>query len=101
MGMRQEVLELVKLGSFPFSDAVEFTLIEKQEELLRKIEPPVSDDEARALVKVFGPDDYYGLVWTVLHLVESAPHWPLEDCLQGGGNEWIQTLRHRVENAKG
>ncbi|MDB6032726.1 MAG: hypothetical protein JWM16_3064, partial [Verrucomicrobiales bacterium] len=34
-----------------------------------------------ALVKVFGPDDYYGLAWSLLHLIESAPGWPLADCL--------------------
>ena len=72
-------------------------VIQQQERLLASIRPPVSDDEARELLKVFGPDDYFGLAWTVLHLVEGAPNWPLEDCLSGSSNEWIVTLRERAE----
>ena len=99
--MRQEVLELCRLGAFPSSRAVNHASIERQTYLLVSIERPVSDDEARALIKLFGPDDYYGLAWTLLHLIESAPHWPLADCLENADNEWIQRLRGRQENAKG
>jgi hypothetical protein len=98
--IRQEVIELGTLGPFPASGAVELTQIEQRQRLLDAIKSPVTDAEARELVKLFGPDDYFGLAWTVLHLVESAPGWPLEDCLASVDDEWIQTLRRRVENAK-
>ena len=93
--IRPEVIALVRLGQFPASREAVPEAISKQEDFLRRIAPPVTDDEARELVKLFGPDDYYGGAWTVLHLIESAPHWPLADCLTGT-NEWIVRLRERL-----
>jgi hypothetical protein len=63
-----------------------------------KIEQPISDDDARALVKLFGPDDSFGLAWTLLHLIETAPGWPLEDVLDESGNEWVDRLKQRAKN---
>jgi hypothetical protein len=97
--IRPEVLELMKLGHFPPSQNVVPSVISRQEELLGAIAPPVTNDEACELVKLFGPDDYYGIAWTVLHLVESAPNWPLVDCMTDTSNEWINRLKTRV--AKG
>jgi hypothetical protein len=94
--VRSEVGELMKMGVFSSSQGVDLALIKRQQELLQRITPPVSDAEAWELVKLFGPDDYYGLAWTVLHLIEGAPHWPLRDCLSGS-NEWINRLRERLE----
>ena len=78
--MRQAVLELGKLGPLPPSDqAVRENLqdlVEKYEKLIMSIEKPITDEEARVLVKVFGPDDCFGLVWPLVHLIESAPGWP-------------------------
>jgi hypothetical protein len=48
-------------------------------------------------VHLFGPDDCYGVAWTLLHLIESAPGWPLHDCLQDIRNEWTERLRLRAE----
>lgn len=97
--IRQQIVDLVKMGSFPASkDATD--AIETQEKLLLGITKPVTDDEARELVKLFGPDDYFGMVWSVIHLVESAPGWPLADCLADQSNEWVELLAIRVENAK-
>ncbi len=75
-------------------------MLKRQQQLLDSITPPVSDEEARELIKVFGPDDYYGLAWTVLHLAEKAPGWPSEDCLTDTENEWVTTLRNRVLNKR-
>ena len=74
--MRQQVIELEKLGPLPSSD-VAFRdnlqdLLHKYCDLIESIERPVTDEEAKVLVGIFGPDD----------LIESAPGWPLEDCLQ-------------------
>ena len=97
--MRQAVRELVALGPLPDEEAEE-ELIKRYEEPLLRITEPVTDEEARALVGLFGPDDCYGLAWTLLHLIETAPNWALEECLQDDGNEWIRWLRQRVENAR-
>jgi hypothetical protein len=102
--MRKEVIELGKLGPLPCSDmAVSKNrpeAIDKYQHLLASIQKPVTDEEARALVTLFGPDDCFGLVWPLVHLVESAPGWPLEDCLKNSDNEWIQLLKLRVENGR-
>jgi hypothetical protein len=98
--IRSEVSQLVRLGPFPSSRAVDPDLIQRQEYLLMTIEPPVSDAEARKLIKLFGPDDYFGLAWKLLHLIEKAPNWPLEDCLSDTSNEWIAMLKDRSERKK-
>lgn len=95
--VRSEIAELLALGTFPSSSSVNLDVIDQQEELLRKISPPITDDEARELVNLFGPDDYFGGAWTVLHLIETAPNWPLSECLTNTSNEWILRLRKRCE----
>jgi hypothetical protein len=72
--------------------------LEKFQTLLTKVEQPISDDDARALVKLFGPDDAFGLAWTLLHAIETAPGWPLDDVLGDSGNEWIDRLKQRATN---
>lgn len=62
--------------------------------------PPVTNEEARVLVTLFGPDECYGLAWTLVHLIETAPGWPIADCLGGTGNEWIQRLRLRATRGR-
>jgi hypothetical protein len=101
--IRPEVRELVALGALPAEDVAEQQDLEHRERLVRAITRPVTDDEARALLAVFGPDGCYGVAWSLLHLVETAPGWPLEDALRDdrGGNEWILLLRQRVANSRG
>lgn len=94
--IRTEVSELAKLGAFPSSKNVDLALIKRQQELLQHITSPISDAETRELIKLFGPDDYYGLAWTLLHLIEEAPNWPLVDCLASHSNEWIDLLKQRA-----
>jgi len=93
--MQEAVDELVKLGRLPSSGNADLATIEKLQALLARIERPISDDDARALVRLFGPDDCFGLAWTLLHLVESAPGWPLEGCLGSVEREWAERLRQR------
>ena len=100
--MRRAVRELLALGPLPSEDEAEVEQLDRYGELLESISPPVSDDEARALVRIFPPSDEscYGLAWTLLHLIETAPHWPLEDCLEDRQSDWVQYLRLRIENAR-
>lgn len=94
--MRQEVQEFIMLGSLPEETASE-QQISKYESALAQIAAPVTDEEARALVGSFGSDDCYGLAWTLLHLIETSPNWPLRDVLDNTHNEWIQRLRRRAK----
>ena len=101
--MRQEVIELGRMGPFPPSEkAVKENaqeLINRYEKLIMSIKKPVSDEEAQVLVTIFGSDDAFGLVWPLVSLVESAPGWPLAGCLENTNNEWIQMLKQRLRNA--
>ena len=94
--MQPAVDELAKLGPLPSSVKPDLVKLEKFQTLLMKVEQPISDDDARALVKLFGPDESFGLAWTLLHLIETAPGWPIEDALAGAGNEWVQRLKQRA-----
>jgi predicted component of type VI protein secretion system len=98
--IRNEIRELVGLGRFPTSHEAKMDVIKRQETLLRSIQAPVSDEEAKCLIKLFGVDDYFDLAWTVLHLIETAPGWPIEECLKDSSNEWIVHLRERAQRGR-
>ncbi len=97
--MRQEVYELVRLGPLP-DEGADPDRVMLYQGILEKITSPVSNEEAEALVKLFGTDECYGLAWTLLHLIETAPGWPLERSFQNNNNEWVRRLQQRVENAR-
>jgi hypothetical protein len=96
--IRKEVSELLRLGPMPSSEASTVESVRRYQDLLASIRKPVTDNEARELLKVFGDDELFGLAWTLLHLIESAPNWPLLECLSGS-NPWIALMRRRVGNA--
>lgn len=99
--MQSAIEQLVRLGSFPKESEASEVEINRLGDLLDQIESPVSDDEARALSALFGVGSCYGLAWSVLHAIETAPGWPLSDVLRETEteNEWIEFLRVRVQNA--
>ncbi|MCF2529626.1 hypothetical protein [Yinghuangia soli] len=51
-------------------------LLEQQERALLAIARPVSEAEAALLATCFGPDGCYGLGYTLVHLIETAPFPP-------------------------
>ena len=75
--IRPQVRDLTALGQFPAERGASPEDIARREQLLAGIAPPLTDTEARALVTLFGPDGAFGLAWTIVHLVETAPGWPL------------------------
>jgi hypothetical protein len=95
--MRPEVEQLIRIGPLPASSS-DIATIKQWQRAVEKITPPLSDEEATALAGLFPPieDECYGLAWTLVHLVESAPHWPLKECLQDGANPWIVGFRQRA-----
>jgi hypothetical protein len=95
--MQEAIEELVALGQLPGSARSDLATVEKIQRALARVKPPITDEEARALVRLFGPDDCFGLAWTLLHLIETAPNWPLPECLRGSTNEWTNLLRDRAE----
>lgn len=94
--IRKEIEELKTLGPLPSETGVNPEVIWRYEHLYRLITRPITDDEARVLIKLFGVDGCFGLASSFMHLVETAPGWPLEDCLNNLENEWIAELRKRA-----
>ena len=94
--IRQEVNDLVGKGHLPGSASGPAIVMQWQESL-GKIKPPLSDEEAEAVVGLFPKtdDECFGLAWSMIHLVETAPHWPLKQCLGDKTNPWVVTLRQR------
>ena len=96
--MRKQIADLARLGPMPASKLVGEDEVAEYQRLLQGITPPVSDQEVVVLCRLFGDDDFFGLAWSLLHLVESAPGWPIPGCLSHSDNEWIDTLRQRLLN---
>jgi hypothetical protein len=103
--MRSQFIELSQLGPLPSAESIldnpdGDALVKRYEALITSIQPPVTDDEARVLVGLFGPDECFEAEWPLIHLIETAPGWPLEDCLADTSNEWVALLKQRVENSR-
>jgi hypothetical protein len=96
--IRHAVQEFVGLGPLPASDAAE-TDIATHESALHRITPPVTLDEAVMLSKCFGPDDCYGLAWTLVHLIETAPESPVKKPA-ADENEWTRRLWDRAQRGR-
>lgn len=94
--MQSAIQQLIGLGPLPSSGTATTPVVRTFEQEFSKVKTPISDDEARALIKLFGPDDCFGLAWTLLHLIETAPGWPLKDVFDTSSGEWIDRLRERA-----
>ncbi len=72
--------------------------IDRRAAQLEAITAPVTAEEAAALAACFGPDDYYGMAWSLLHLIETGPGsvFTTRPCL--GANEWHHRLWARAVN---
>lgn len=91
---------LIQLGQMPdekqdIADGV----VEEYEEILHSISRPVSQDEAEGLVMLFPPNGCFGLDWTLLHLIETTPKWPIMSIIEKCPSvEWKQRMLDRVAN---
>ncbi len=72
--MRPEVHALVAMGEMPDEDASEDDIEQwgKQFDLIAR---PLTNEEASALAQSFSSDMAYGMGWSLLHLLETAPGW--------------------------
>jgi hypothetical protein len=94
--VRPEVERLVSLGQLPPEGNADPSRIEMFQEAIAAIARPVSAEEARLMIDVFGPDDSFGLAWALLHLIETAPELPITDEPAGDANEWVRELWERA-----
>lgn len=97
--MRSEIEKLIELGKLPNSSSVDIDRLEKQQQLISCLVLPATNDEACAAINLLGDDECFGLAWSLLHFIESAPGWPIDMCLQDIENVWVIRLRERAYNA--
>lgn len=98
--MQIAVQELVKMGPLPKGDIeTEPEVVDAYQAVIESIKSPVTDEEAKALIKLFGPDDFFTLAWNLIHLIQTAPSWPIRECLEDTSNEWVGYLKKYAENA--
>ncbi|MFE2839248.1 hypothetical protein [Streptomyces mirabilis] len=95
--MRPEVQTFVADGPLPDWDSSEEE-VDRRYDQLCAIVRPVTGEEAKALVSCFGPDDCYGVAWTLLHLIETGPNPVLATDPGPDANEWHQRLYLRAMN---
>jgi hypothetical protein len=98
--IRDEIRAFHQLGPLPSeSDESETDeAFEARERALHAIPKPVTDEEAQLLTTSFGEDNCFGLAWTLLHLVESAPSPIVTSEPPEGSNPWIVRLWKRYQN---
>ena len=96
--MRLEVLAFISVGPLPDWNGTEEE-IDRRGRQLCAISGPLTAEEASALAECFGPDDCYGLAWTLLHLIEAGPNPVLRGKPTADANEWYFRLWTRADNA--
>jgi hypothetical protein len=102
MAVRSEVLRFIQLGPLPpESDDAETgdEAFGELERSLHAVRWPVSDDEATLLAQGFGDDECFGLAWTLLQLVETAPTPVPAAEPSATANEWLRLLWRRQQDA--
>jgi hypothetical protein len=102
MTIRDEVHPFCALGPLPSEQDESPDADDRLEEAQRRlhaITKPVTDDEAALLMECFGEDNCFGLSWTLLHLIESAPHRVAVAEPPPNGNPWIARLWRNYQNS--
>lgn len=92
-------MRLLALGRMPDEDAEEED-IDEWADKLKAIQAPLSNDEAEALAQYFPPDMGYGVGFSMLHLLETAPGWTDALAATINDEEWRVRARNRIANAK-
>jgi hypothetical protein len=95
MTLRKPVTDLVALGSMPASRGYGGIRGRRVRTEDPGTSTPLTTDEARALLPVFGTDDYFGLAWTLLHRVETAPDPVVAEEPDTNANWWVRPLWDR------
>ena len=92
--IRPEVQNFVSLGRLPSERGEPTAALEeavnRAEATLNIIGRPVSDEEAQALAECFGDDLCFGLAWTLLHTIETAPSAAVDP--PDGVRRWQDTI---------
>ncbi|MFC5188088.1 hypothetical protein [Actinomadura harenae] len=95
---RPAVAAVLALGPLPSEDDATEEQLEELDRRLVAVERPVTDREALTLATLFNADDNcYGLAWSLLHLIETAPGALTNPYPAGSGKEWLERLIARQQ----
>ncbi len=100
--VRDYVKRLVEMPNLVLSDDASVETVAWAEEQIALFERPAQDDEAIALLKLLtrsGETSCFGLNWTILHFIETAPGWPIWPALLDARGEWADLLKVGLRNA--
>lgn len=99
--VRPAIAELHRIGTLPTDDEADRDprRLELWQDSLDRIyaEGGITDTEAATLLACFPSDatDGFGTAWTLVHIVESASGWPLDDVLADASGPWVELLQVR------
>lgn len=96
--IREAIDKLAELGPLPDeSQDIADCILEAYDELFSAITPPLSIEEAERLVVLFPPTACFGIEWTLLHLIESTPNWPIKSIIDlCPSPEWREQMLKRI-----
>ena len=97
--IRTELKQLLSMAPLSSASAPNVALLEQQGALVLQLTKPATDEEACAAIALFGEDGSFGLAWSVVTFVESAPGWPIWECIRSKSNDGVDLLRERLANA--
>ncbi len=84
------------MGSLPAEQGADPAKLDEFDRAIHAISRPISTEEAAAVLSVFGTDSCFGVAWTLLHLIETAPESPLKTVPATDANEWVKLLWDRA-----
>ncbi|RZK27877.1 MAG: hypothetical protein EOO63_12455 [Hymenobacter sp.] len=98
MQVRKEIEALYQLGRLPDdSEDIGDGVLERYEALLGEIKSLSSPEEAEKIIALFPQTSCFGLEWTLLHLLETTPGWPIIAVIeQCPSPEWKQRMLARI-----
>src|SRR5262245_30027899 len=97
--VRPEVLRFIRLGHLPKTNDIDPKELDHYVDMLTKISGPITREEAVLLAGSVGEDSCFGLVYTLIHLIETTRGGiPFEDFGEYlWNNEWVNLLADRNE----
>jgi len=97
--IQKAVADLQNLGPLPSSSQADPDMLDIWQAQADKVKRPVSDDDAKVLIRLFGPDECFGAMWVLIHAIETAPSWPMLSLLEGLSGYPIEIMKDRCRNS--
>ena len=87
--------ELVKMGRLPSSDQADEGYLESFQALLGEVDGDLDKCDSIRLLQLLGPDDCFGLAWSIVHIVENCSEWPFLFEIPDIDPGWMSVLEER------